>query len=141
MHRLPEGASLDVGLVEADTQGFHVVVGLTVSRCSCGGMDYAGRAADCAFYNLFVGILLALDFQIWVERRGAEPEVGVALRPRIAVHRYIRHVFKQRFVECLHVYVMGNVVVDYGHLSAADAGADVRHAVVVADGLVLVIRV
>lgn len=39
----------------------------------------------------------------------------------------------------MHPPVVGDVGVEHGHLPAADAGADVRHAVVVADLLVLVI--
>ena len=44
-------------------------------------------------------------------------------------------------VELKDVFVMRDVVVGDGHLAAADAGADVGQAVVVADGFVLVVGV
>ena len=50
-------------------------------------------------------------------------------------------VFQQLAVERLDVAVVGDMVVDDSHLAAADACADVRHSVVVAYGLMLVIRI
>ena len=48
---------------------------------------------------------------------------------------------EQLLVERLNVAVVGDVLGGNGHLPTAHARADVRHAVVVADGLVLVVGI
>ena len=153
VHRLPERTRLDAGGVEGQAHRLHVGVGLAVGHGGGGGMGHAGGSSDGARYHLFICVLLPLYLQVRVERACAEPEVGVEysvcrLMPGdvrivcgggIAVHRYSLHVLQQFAVELLHVPVVGDMVVDHRHLSAAYAGADVAHAVVVADVLVLVV--
>ena len=48
---------------------------------------------------------------------------------------------EQMFVQSLDVVMMGDVGVEDGHLATANTGADVAHTVVIADGLMLIIRI
>ena len=57
------------------------------------------------------------------------------------MHPESLYVGEQFAIERLHVVMVGDVLVEDGHLATADAGADVGHAVVVADCLMLVIWV
>ena len=52
-----------------------------------------------------------------------------------------KHVFEQFLVKLEDMLVMVDMVVDDGHLATPDTSADVRHAVVIADGLMLVVRI
>lgn len=47
------------------------------------------------------------------------------------MNRYILNIFQEPLVKLLNMLMMGDMVVGHGHPSAADADADVRHAVVV----------
>ena len=57
------------------------------------------------------------------------------------VYRYALYPGQQFFVKSLHVLVVSDVGLRHRHLSASDTGADVRHAVIVADFGVLVVGV
>ena len=141
VHGLPQGAALNVGAVEANAQGLHVVVGLAVGGGRRGLVDDTGGASDGALDHGAVGLVLTLYPQRGVERGCAEPEVGVVLRPGVAVHGDAVDFPEELAVELLDMAVVGDVGVEHGHLAAADARADVAHAVVVAYGLVLVVGV
>ena len=91
--------------------------------------------------DLGVGVLLSLYFQRGVEGHGAEPEVGVIARRGVLVQGHSPDTVEQFFVQGLNVLVVRDVVVDHGHLAAADAGADVGHAVVVAYVSVLIVGI
>ncbi len=77
VHRLPQWTGFDIGFVETHTQGFNVIVGLTVGNCSRCSVGYAGRSTDGADDDGLVGVLLTFDFDVWIENSCAEPEVGI----------------------------------------------------------------
>lgn len=82
----------------------------------CDACSSAYRSAD----DLTVGVLLPPDFQVGVERGGAQPEVGVVLGAGIGVHGNAFDVFQQLFVERLHVAVMVYMLIKDSHLSSTD---------------------
>ena len=141
VHRFPERTRLYVRLVKPYTQSLHVVVRLAVGRgCGC-RVDDACRPTDRSGDDGFVCVFLTLDPEIRIEGGGAEPEVGVKFRGGIGVHGDTLDIGEQVAIEFLHMAVVGDVVVDYGHLTASDPRADIAHAVVVADLLVLIVGV
>ena len=105
-------------------------------------MNHTGGAAHGTLHNRLVGVLLTLDLQVGIQGDGAEPVVAVVLtRGGLRVDLHTLHVREELLVEMLDALVVGDMVCHHGHLSAADAGADVAHAVVEADLLVLVVGV
>ena len=60
---------------------------------------------------------------------------------RLRVDTYARHTSQQLLIHLLHMLVVVDMLIEHGHLSTTDAGADVRHAVVVANGLMLIVRI
>lgn len=57
------------------------------------------------------------------------------------MHGHALNILQQLTIKFLHVLVVGYVVIDHGHLSAAYAGAYVRHAVVIAYVLMLIVGI
>ena len=104
-------------------------------------MDYPSRTAYSTRNNLFIGILLPFDTDLRVEAHGAEPVISIIHRAWRRMHCNSFDIGKQLLVHFLHMLMMFEMVVDYGHLSAADTGTDITHAVVIADSLVLVIGI
>ena len=142
MHRLPERTALDLLIKHKGAQSLHIGIRLTVGRSRLHLMDHPGSTADGCFDYLIVCILLPLDPNLRVDRGSAEPEIGIIpLIRRLSVHRYPGHVGQQLLIECLHVLVVSKVIPQHRHLSATDAGADIREAVVVSDGGMVVVRI
>ena len=52
-----------------------------------------------------------------------------------------RHISQQLLVQLLHVLVMRQVVLHHRHLPTADTCADVGHPIIIADLLVLIVRI
>ena len=102
VHRLPEGARLDVCGIESHAHCLYVIVGLTVGDCRRGGVGYARSSTNSSGDDLLVGVLLSFDFQFGVERSCAEPEVGVVFGTGVCVHCYALHVLEQFLIECGH---------------------------------------
>ena len=92
-------------------------------------------------YNLAVGVLLTLDLQVGVECCSTEPEIGIVTVRRVTMHLDAGDILEQFTIKFLHMLVVGDVVVNDSHLPPADSGTDVAHTIVVADVLVLIIRV
>ena len=141
VHRLPEGARLDVCGIESHAHCLYVIAGLTVGDCRRGGVGYARSSINSSGDDLLVGVLLSFDFQFGVERSCAEPEVGVVFRSEVGVHCDALDILEQFLIECLDVLVVGDVFIYNRHLTTADASADVANAIVVANGFVLIIRI
>lgn len=142
VHGLPYGTCFNASSIHEDAKSFDVGVGLAVSRCGVSDVNHAGSAAHSAFHDGLVGVLLPSDSHIRVEGVGAEPVVRIILACcGLGVDLNAKDISQQLFIQFLDVLVMGDVLLCDGHLTAADAGTDVRHAVVVTDLLVLVVRV
>ena len=141
VHGLPQRAGLDAQGVQAHAEGLHVGAGLAVGMSRVSRMGHAGGSAHCTPDGAAVGILLTPDAQVRVESHGIQPVVAVVSLRRVLVEGDAVHVLQELAVEGAHVPVMGDVFVSHRHLAAADARADVRHAVVVPDALVLVVGI
>ena len=119
VHRLPDGAALGV-------EGRN------------GREDFAGRGL--AGFVLPEFLLLPADMRghgVRVDDQAAEPEVGHTLLRVIGVHAD-RQVLQAFFVSLIDRFLLGDVLIQIGKLTADDAGDDVGHAVVVTDLFVLV---
>ena len=141
VHGLPQRAGLDAQGVQADAEGLHVGVRLAVSVGRVGCVGHSGGASHRALYGAAVGILLALDAQLRVDGHRVQPVVAVVPLIRVLVEGDAVHVLQQFPVQGAHVLVMSDVCVRHRHLTPADTRTDVRHAVVVADALVLVVGI
>ena len=142
VHGLPQGARLDIKAVETDAHGLYIGVGLAVGGGGACLVDDSGGSSHGAADDALVGLVLSLDVEVGREGDGAEPVVAVvAAVGGLAVDGDARHVGEEALIERLDVLVVRDMVAGDGHLSAADAGADIGHTVVVADGFVLVVGV
>ena len=141
MHRFPQRTRLDVSLVEEDAQCLHIVVRLAVGVSAVGSMHHTCGTAHRALNDGLVGILLTFYADYRVNCYSIEPEIGIVTLIGIAVNLNTFDIFQQFLVELEHMLMMVDMVVHNGHLSATDAGADVAHAVVVSDSLVLVVGI
>lgn len=149
VHGLPDGTGFYFLVEHEDAEGFDIFVGLAIGGGTVGYMDDTGGSSYCCLDDFFVGVLLTFYSHVRIKGDGAEPVVGVIYRLvgqrgkgcGLFVDMDTRNVGKEFFVEGLYVFVVGDVVVNDGHLTSADAGADVGHAVVVAYLLVLVVGV
>lgn len=104
-------------------------------------MGDSGGTADSSVDGFRVGVLLSLDLQSGVDGDRVEPVVAVVASGGVAVDLDAFDPVEQFAVEVIHMPVVCDVLLEHRHLTAADARADVGHAVVVADFLVLVVRV
>ena len=141
VHRLPQRTGLDAQGVQADAQGLHVGVRLAVRVGRVGCVGHAGGASYSSLYGVAVGILLTFDAQPRVDGHSVQPIVAVVSLIRVLVEGDAVHVLQQLPVQGTHMLVVGDVSVRNRHLAPADTRADVRHAVVVADALVLVVGI
>ena len=141
VHRLPQRTRFDTCGIQSYAHCLHVIIRLAVGNCSRSGVGNTCGTSYGTGYHLLVSIFLTFYFQVRVESGCTEPEVGVIFRSRVTVHCHTLYILQQFHVQLLHMAVMGNMLVEDGHLASAYAGADVAHAVVVAYGLVLVVGV
>ena len=141
VHWFPEGAAFDAGGIEGDAHCLDICSGLALGVGAFGLVGDTGRSADGAFNDLGISIFLTLDFQGRVERDGAKPKIGVEPRGWILVEGNAPDIGKQIAIKGLDMVVVIDVLLKDGHLSSPDTGANIAHAVVVADFLVLVIGV
>ena len=51
------------------------------------------------------------------------------------------NVLQQLMVQLLHVLMVGNMVGEHRHLAAADTSAHIAHAIIVADGRMLIVGI
>ncbi len=79
--------------------------------------------------------------EVGVNRDCREPEVGVGMAVGVAVKVNAGYGSEELGIEGRETSVMGYVLFEDGHLAASYAGADVAHAVVVADVLVLIVGI
>lgn len=71
VHRLPEGAGFDAGLVERHAQGLDVGVRLAVGVGGRRGVGHAGGASDRTGDHLGIGAFLSAHFPVRVDGGGA----------------------------------------------------------------------
>ena len=149
VHGLPYGTALNFLVKHKDTEGFDVFVGLAIGGGGFYGFDDTGSTSDGGLDDFLIGVLLPLDMDVGVYGGGTEPIVGIKYRfmgqgvkgNGLLVDVDAGDVGKELFVEGLDVFVVGDVVIKDGHLATADTGAYVGHAVVVAYGGVLILRI
>lgn len=150
------GAALDVGVAPcaaravARDEGMRAVDGLHVHGLPDGTalrVDAADgvedlRRAGFAVLRAVEGLLLATDMRahgVRVDDEAAEPKVRLAVCRVVGVH-LDRESFESLAVALVDRLFLGDVLLEVRDLAADDAGDDVRHAVVVADFLMLVPR-
>ena len=142
MHWLPNRTALDFLGEHEDTEGFYVLVGLTVGGGTFYGLDDTGCSTHGSLDDFLVSILLTLDANFGIDGCGTEPEVGIIARIGwLLVEGDARNILQELLVEFLDVLVVGNVLVEDCHLTTADTCTYVGHAVVVANGGMLVVRI
>ncbi len=125
VHRFPEGSRLDACGVEGGAHCLDVCVWLAVGGGRCGGVGHSRCTADGAREYCGVCLVLPPDPEGGVDCYGAEPEVGAVAGRWVVVEGYAGDSGEQAAVLLLHVAVVGDVVVEDGHLPAPDSGADV----------------
>ena len=121
MHWLPYGTAFYFLGEHEDTEGFYVGVGLAVG----GGTFYCLDDSCCSTYgcldDFLVGILLTLDADLGIDGGSTEPEVGIIARiGRLLVEGDTWNILQELLVEFLYMLVVGDVVIENGHLATSD---------------------
>ena len=142
MHRLPNRTTLHLLAKHEHTQGFHIIIRLTIRYRRINSMDNASGTPHCCFDNFFVGILLTLNLHIRIQSSSTKPEVGIIARIcRLFVDMHARNLLQQFFIQRLDMFMMGNMVIQYRHLTTTNTSTHIRHTIVIANSTVLIVRI
>ena len=141
VHGFPKGTAFDTGFFESEAQGFYVGIWLAVGMWIRGGTSGAGGSAHGLGDSGGVCFVLVNDFEVGGEGDGAKPEVGIMLGRGVLVEGDTGDVGQELSILVLYTAMVSDVVGQDFHLSAAYAGADIAHSVVVAEFGMMVVRI
>ena len=55
------------------------------------------------------------------------------------MHGYPLHILQKLTIECLYMFMMGYVFLEYYHLSTSNTGTYVTHTIVISNSLMLIV--
>ena len=142
MHRLPHRARLHLGGIEPHTHRLHIRIRLAIGGGGRSRVNHARSTAHSARNHHLIRIFLTLHVQRRSKHDGAQPIVGIVVATfRLSVHRDAIHIRQQLLIERLHMLMVRNMLIHNRHLTTTNACTHIAHSIIIADFLVLIIRI
>ena len=103
-------------------------------------MHHASSTSHGSLHGLSVCQFLTFHLQALIQQDGRQPEVRLHTL-HFVMERNTLHISKSLLVHLCYMTMMTDMIFHHRHLSTAYAGTNITHPVIIADSLMLIIRI